>query len=319
MLDLSIIIVSWNVQDLLRQCLASVETGRGDLELEVIIVDNASSDGSAEMVAVEFPWVELIAQKENVGFTRGNNQGIARATGRYLLLLNPDTQVLGQALSKMVDLMDSEATIGALGPQLLFPDGSVQSSRRRFPTLATGFFESTWLQSIAPRSVTRHYYVTDRPDDAVSEVDWVMGACLMVRREACEQVGPLDEGYFMYSEEMEWQQRIKDAGWRVIYYPPAQVIHHEGKSSEQAVAQRHIHFQRSKLRYYRQVHGRAAAGTLRLFLLVSYAWQLGWEALKGIVGHRRPLRQQRVSAYWEVLKSGLPPAGARGLGSRHRR
>ena len=316
MFDLSIIIVSWNVQDLLRQCLASVDAGRGNLELEVIVVENASSDGSAEMVAADFPWVELILQKENVGFTRGNNQGIARATGRYLLLLNPDTKVLGQALIQMVDWMDSEATVGALGPQLLFPDGSVQSSRRRFPTLATGFFESTWLQSIAPRSITRHSYVMDRPDDAVTEVDWVMGACLMVRREACEQVGPLDEGYFMYSEEMEWQRRIKDAGWRVIYYPPAQVVHHEGKSSEQAVAQRHIHFQRSKLRYYRQVHGRSAAGALRLFLLASFAWQLGLEALKGIIGHKRPLRRQRVSAYWEVLKSGLPPAGAKQLESR---
>lgn len=311
MLDLSIIIVSWNVRDLLRECLVSVDAGRRELELEVIVVDSASSDGSTEMVANEFPWVKIVPEMENVGFSRGNNLGISQAKGRHLLLLNPDTQLKAGALSQMVDYLDSKPAIGALGPKLLFPDGSIQSSRRRFPTLATGFFESTWLQSIAPRSLLRNYYVLDRPDDAVSEVDWVMGACLLVRREACEEVGPLDEGYFMYSEEMEWQRRIKDAGWKVVYYPTARVIHHEGKSSEQVVARRHITFQRSKLRYYRQYHGPFPASVLRAFLLASYAWQLGLEAVKGLLlGHKRILRQQRVRAYWEVLKSGLPPAGA---------
>ncbi len=309
MIDLSIIIVSWNVKELLRQCLASVESGRGALNLQVIVVDNASTDSSGEMVAAEFPWVRLLRQQKNVGFSRGNNLGLATAKGPYLLLLNPDTQIVGTALSQMVAYLDAHPTIGALGPQLLFPDGKVQSSRRRFPTLATGFFESTWLQSVAPRSITHRYYVLDRPDDVISQVDWVMGASLMVRRQAYEDVGPLDEGYFMYSEEMEWQRRIKNAGWKVIYYPFAQVIHHEGKSSEQVVVQRHIYFQRSKLRYYRQVHGRWAAGVLRAFLLASYALQLGLEATKGIIGHKRTLRWQRVAAYWELLKTGLPPAG----------
>lgn len=309
MIDLSIIIVSWNVKELLRQCLASVESGRGALNLQVIIVDNASTDKSGEMVAAEFPWVCLLRQQKNVGFSRGNNLGLATAKGRYLLLLNPDTQLVGTALSQMVAYLDAHPTVGALGPQLLFPDGKIQSSRRRFPTLATGFFESTWLQSVAPRSITHRYYMLDRPDDVISQVDWVMGASLMVRRQAYEDIGPLDEGYFMYSEEMEWQRRIKNAGWKVIYYPFAQVIHHEGKSSEQVVVQRHIYFQRSKLRYYRQVHGRWAAGVLRAFLLVSYALQLGLEATKGIIGHKRALRWQRVAAYWELLKTGLPPAG----------
>jgi GT2 family glycosyltransferase len=261
------------------------------------------------MVSDEFPWVRMLRQDENVGFTRGNNLGISEAQGRYLLLLNPDAQVVGSALAQMVAYLDSHPTVGALGPQLLYPSGEVQSSRRRFPTLVTGFFESTWLQPIAPRWVTSHYYVLDRPDDAVSQVDWVMGACLMVRRQTYEEVGPLDEGYFMYSEEMEWQRRINDGGWQVVYYPPAQVIHHEGKSSEQVVAQRHIYFQRSKLRYFRQYHGGSATALLRVFLLVSYAWQLGLEAAKAIVGHKRMLRRQRMSAYWQVLKTGLPPAG----------
>ncbi len=309
MCDLSIIIVSWNVRELLRECLESIEAGRDGVTLEVIVVDSASTDKSAEMVAIDFPWVRLLRQEENVGFTRGNNLGILSAQGRYMLFLNPDTQVVGAALRQMVDYMDAHPRVGALGPQLIYPNGQIQSSRRRFPTLATAFFESTWLQPLAPRAILCHYYVQDRPDSAISEVGWVMGACLMVRREPIDQVGPMDEGYFMYSEEMEWQRRIRDAGWKVIYYPEALVVHHEGKSSDQVLAQRHIYFQRSKLRYFRQYHGRIAACGLRGFLLANYLGQLGIEAAKGVLGHKRPLRWQRVGAYWQVLKSGLPPAG----------
>jgi len=309
-LDLSIIIVNWNVRDLLRRCLASIEAGRGALALEVIVVDSASTDGSGEMVVAEFPAVRLVRQETNVGFSRGNNLGLTRSLGRYALLLNPDTEIVGSALPDMVGYMDAHPRVGALGPQLVYPDGQIQSSRRRFPTLATGFFESTWLQPVAPRSVLRRYYVADQPDDRICEVDWVMGACLAVRRQAFEEAGLLDEGYFMYSEEMEWQRRIKDAGWRVIYYPGARVVHHEGKSSEQVVAKRHIYFQRSKLRYFRQYHGRWSALALRVFLLANYAWQMALEAAKGTVGHERGLRRQRVAAYWEVLKTGLPPAGS---------
>ncbi len=309
MIDLSIIIVSWNVQGLLRPCLASIDASRDSLALETLVVDSGSTDSSVEMVADEFPWVRLLPQPENVGFSRGNNVGLALAAGRYLLLLNPDTQLVGHALSQMVAYLDAHPAVGALGPQLLHTDGRIQSSRRRFPTLATGFFESTWLQPVAPRRVLRLYYVEDRPDDLTSEVDWLVGACLMVRRQAYEKVGSLDEGYFMYSEEMEWQRRIKDAGWKVVYYPAAQVTHHVGKSSDQAAAQRHIYFQRSKLRYFRQYHGRFAAAALRSFLLIIYTWQLALEAAKGMVGHERELRRQRVSAYWRVLRTGLPPAG----------
>ena len=309
MVNLSIVIVSWNVRDLLRHCLASLEPSRPELDLEVIVVDGASSDGSAEMVAAEFPWVRLLVQDDNVGFTRGNNIGLAQAQGRTLMLLNPDTQVVGAALTTMLRYLDEHPAVGVLGPQLIFPDGQVQSSRRRFPTVATAFFESTWLQPVAPRSILCTYYVQDRPDDATCEVDWVMGACLMLRREVYEQVGPLDEGYFMYSEEMEWQRRIKAAGWQVVYLPEARVIHHEGKSSEQVVAQRHIYFQRSKLRYFRQYYGRWVSGLLRTFILLSYGWQLLLEGVKGLLGHKRPLRRQRVAAYWQVLKTGLPPAG----------
>jgi len=307
--DLSIIIVNWNVRDLLAACLRSLEPARERLALQVLVVDSHSADDSVAMVRRDFPWVELIACNENVGFPRGNNLGLTRANGRYILLLNPDTEVVGDALTTMLAYMESHPHVGGLGPQLLNPDGSVQSSRRRFPTPATALFESTWLEPLAPASILRHYYVQDVADGETAVVDWVTGACLLVRREVVEQIGGLDEDYFMYSEELDWCRRIKAAGWQIIYLPTAQVIHHEGKSSEQAVTERHINFQRAKLRYFYKYHGRWTAWLLRLFILLNYLWQLNVEALKGLVGHKRPLRWQRVRAYWQVVRSGLRPAG----------
>jgi len=311
MVDLSIVILSWNVCDLLRQCLKSVARDRplsADhplLATEIIVVDNASSDGSAEMVRAEFPDVRLIANQANRGYTGGNNDGIAAATGRYVMILNPDTRVLDDALAALVSYADVHPDVGVVGPQLLNSDGSVQSSRRRFPTLITGLFESTWLEPLAPRNVLQRYYVLDQPDDAIQEVDWLFGACFLVRREVIQQVGALDEGFFMYSEEMDWCRRIRQAGWKVVYLPEAQVIHYGGKSSDQVAAQRHIYFQTSKVRYFRKHHGALTAGVLRVALLAMYAWQLVLEAAKGVLGHKRTLRRERVRAYWQVLRSRL--------------
>ncbi|HRO23142.1 MAG TPA: glycosyltransferase family 2 protein, partial [Promineifilum sp.] len=197
---LSVIIVNWNVRDLLRECLQSIEAGRDGLLLEIIVIDSASSDDSAAMIRSEFPSVHLIACTENVGFPRGNNIGLREARGDYLLLLNPDTVVLGDALKVLVSYLQANPDVGAVGPQLLNPDGSVQSSRRRFPTAATGFFESTWLEGLAP-GVLRRYYALDLPDDTTADVDWLTGACIMVPRSTWEAIGGMDEGYFMYSEE----------------------------------------------------------------------------------------------------------------------
>ncbi len=307
MIALSVVIVNWNVRDLLRRCLLSLNLGAptSDLGLETIVVDNGSTDGSAQMVRDEFPVVRLITNAENRGFTAANNQGIAVAQGRYVMLLNPDTQVIGDALSTMLSFADAHPDVGVVGPQLLNPDGSVQSSRRRFPTLTTGFFESTWLQPFAPRRLLDRYYIRDQPDDQTLDVDWVDGAALLARREAIAQVGLLDEGFFMYSEELDWCRRFRQHGWRVVYLPTAQIVHHRGKSSEQAATARHIHFQTSKVRYFRKYHGPFAAETLRLFLLGTYVWQMGVEGAKWLVGHRRPLRIQRVAAYRDVIRSGL--------------
>jgi N-acetylglucosaminyl-diphospho-decaprenol L-rhamnosyltransferase len=307
---LSIVIVNWNVRDLLRRCLHSImynfQLPTSDFQTEVIVVDSASSDGSVAMIEEEFPQVRLIAHSENVGFTVGNNQGMAVSRGRYILLLNPDAEIVGDALATMVEYMDGHSQVGVLGPQLLNPDRSIQSSRRRFPTLATAFLESTILQQWFPDNrVAKHYYIADRSDDEVQEVDWVTGACLLARRETIEQVGLLDEGFFMYSEELDWCRRIKAQGWKVIYLPTARVIHYGAQSSEQVKSFQHIQFQRSKIRYFRKHHGPWQAEALRLFILVTYLYQLIVEALKWLVGHKRPLRMSRLRAYWRVLESGL--------------
>jgi GT2 family glycosyltransferase len=278
----------------------------GNWGVEILVVDNASTDGSSEMVRDEFPQIHLIANDENRGFTAANNQGLTLSQGRLLLLLNPDTEIVGDALATMLRYAHAHREVGGLGPRLLNTDGSSQASRRRFPTFSTALVESTVVQEWwDDNRVLRRYYMADTPDDGIQRVDWVVGACLLVRRQAYEQVGGLDEGFFMYSEELDWCRRIKAAGWRVVYYPAAQVVHYEGKSSEQAVPARHINFQRSKIRYFRKYHGPVVATALRLCLLGTYVWQLGLELAKGAVGHKRPLRWQRARAYWQVLRSGL--------------
>lgn len=312
-LDLSVIIVSWNVEAVLRACLNSILAGdvmvnqshADKLSLEIIVVDSASSDNTVEMLQRDYPQVRLLAQTENVGYTRGNNIGLEVAQGRHLLLLNPDTEIIGDALMQMVAYMDDNPDVGIIGPHTLNTDRTTQSSRRRFPTAALAFVESTWLQGFAPKSMLDHFYVTDAPDDAVLDVDWVQGSALMARREVYEQIGGLDTGYVMFSEELDWCKRAKLAGWRVVYLGAAQIIHHGGKSTEQVKAQSHIYFQQSKLRYFRKYHGWGVAIILRGFLLLSYLWQIGLEAIKGLLGSKRAMRRERIQTYWQVVRSGL--------------
>jgi N-acetylglucosaminyl-diphospho-decaprenol L-rhamnosyltransferase len=303
-IDLSIVILNWNVRDLLERCLASIRPGR--LCLETIVVDNASSDDSVAMVRSKYPDAIVIANSTNRGFTGGNNQGIATSNGRYVLVLNPDTEIVDNALETLVAYLDAHAEVGALGPQLLNPDRSIQSSRRRFPTVKLAFFESTWLQGLAPRRWLRRFYMDDVSPEVTQEVDWLNGACTLFRRSTLDQVGVYDEqNFFMYSEELDLCRRVKEAGWKIAYLPEAKVIHYVGKSSEQAAAARHIHFQTSKIHYFRKYHGPSVARILRWFLLWSYRWQIGLESLKGALGHKRELRRQRVDVYRQVIRSGL--------------
>lgn len=346
--DLSVVIVSWNVRDLLRECLRFVvgtPKGRGSrigtskgresvasldgsslipdpcsLALEVIVVDNASADGSAAMVAAEFPAVRLIVSPVNRGFTGGNNLGLDAARGRYVFFLNPDTIASQDALVTLVDYLETHADVGVVGPQLRHGDGRLQSSRRRFPTLLTALFESTPLEWHWPANRWARWYrmedqgsggrgqaagVKGASESVGEEVDWLVGAALMTRRAVLAQVGGFDEGYFMYSEELDWCRRVKAAGWRIVYLPGAQITHYEGKSSEQVVAARHIRFQTSKIRYFRKFHGPRAAGFLRAFILGAFAVEWGLEATKWLLGSKRALRRDRMAAYRQLLASGL--------------
>ena len=305
--DVSILIVSWNVRALLLDCLAALPAAVGnDFSYEVIVADNASQDGTAEAVQASFPAVRIIANRENRGFTGGNNQALAAARGRYLFLLNPDTRPQPGSIAELIRYLHEHPETGMVGPQLRYGDGSPQSSRRRFPALLTLFTESTIIQHYFPGlSLFARYSMADIPDDQEQEADWLVGAALMARREVYEQIGGLDEGFFMYSEELDWCKRAKDAGWRIAYDPAAEIIHYEGKSSEQAVARRDIAFFSSRVRYTRKYYGRAWAELLRWWLLATFGFQWLREGAKWLVGHKRPLRAQRMAAYRQVMKSGL--------------
>ena len=307
---LSIIIVNWNVRDLLDRCLASLfaaDIAPGSFE--IIVVDAASADSSAGMVRGKYPAVLLLEQAENVGFTRGNNIGLARAQGEFILLLNPDTEVRRGAINLLVDYLKTNPEVGVVGPHTLNSDGSHQSTRRRFPTLMTGVFESTWLAAAAPAGVERDYRLLDFDDDDIVPVDWVQGSALMLRRELWRDIGGLDESFVMYYEELDFCRRAKSAGWKVAYHGGAIITHHGGKSSEQAAAQKLIHFHTSKLRYFRKHHGVGSYLFLRAILLLQFAGQLALETAKGALGHKRELRAERVRQYWRVLQSGLRAKG----------
>lgn len=303
--DLSVIIVNWNVREMLRECLKSLEQYHGALSLEIIVVDSASSDASAEMVAAEFPDVKLLAQSENVGFVGGNNLGLASAQGRYLLLLNPDTRVHHHALAKMIAYMEDHPQVGILGPHTLNGDGTHQSTRRRFPTLFTAAFESTWLQALVPKILLERFYMRDAADDSIVQVDWVQGSALLARREVYEQIGGLDPAYVMFFEEVDWCKRAKLAGWEAIYLGEAHITHYGGGSTAQADTRKHLHFQQSKLYYFKKFHGVGAALVLRLILIMNYGVQVILEGAKLFLGHRPDLRRARIQTYAAVLRALL--------------
>ncbi len=256
MLDLGIIITNYNTRDLLRACLRSVYASDGDFTYAVCVVDNASSDGSAAMVADEFPQAHLIANRENVGYPQANNQGLryfgfadrpqdARPAVRFALLLNPDTELPPEALARMLDFMAAHPDAGVAGPKLLLPDGSLDlACRRSFPTPAVSFYRLTGLARLFPRSRRfARYNLTYLDPDQVAEVDSVVGAFMLVRAEAVVQAGLMDEQFFMYGEDLDWAYRIKEAGWRVYYNPAVTVLHVKRASSR--------HSPRAQVEFYR--------------------------------------------------------------------
>ncbi|NKB68745.1 MAG: glycosyltransferase [Candidatus Latescibacteria bacterium] len=232
-MDLSIVIVSYNTRDLLEQTLRTVTEAIGSLAVEVFVVDNASRDGSPDMVAERFPWVRLIRSHDNLGFAGGNNLALAQVTGRYIMLLNSDTIIRLDTLSSLVEFMDAHPQAGAAGAKILNPDGTLQlSCRRGFPTPMAAFCKLSGLSRLFPNSPRlARYNLTFLDPETAHEVDALSGSCMIVRKEAMDQVGPLDESYFFYGEDLDWCFCMKEAGWKIYYTPATEIIHFKGESS----------------------------------------------------------------------------------------
>lgn len=234
LMDLSIVIVSYKVKDLLRDCLQSVYENREGLDLEIVVVDNGSEDGSAEMVRESFPQAKVIENRQNLGFARANNQGALQSSGRNILFLNPDTAILGDVLRTTVEYADQHPEAGVVGCKILNPDGSLQPSCRSFPSLLNYFFESTFLCKIFPTSrFAGSFYMSHFTYDDTKAVDVVLGAFLLVRREIFEEMGRFDESFFIYSEETDLCYRVKKAGRKVLFFAGAEITHYGGSSTSQ--------------------------------------------------------------------------------------
>jgi GT2 family glycosyltransferase len=254
--DLSVCIVNWNTRDDLARCLASLQQDQGPVDYEVWVVDNGSWDGSGRMVRTCFPQVHLLQNPTNVGFSAANNQALRACRGRYALLLNPDTVVHAGALGRLVGFLDRHPEAGVVGIKLLNPDGSVQYSCRTFPTVGAVVFRGTLFGRLFPRNrATREYLMQDWPHDQVRVVDWVSGAGMAVRRSVWEQVGLLDERFFMYCEDMDFCRRVQEAGWRVYFFPGAVVTHVIGRSSDQNLTAMILQFHRSMYLYFDKHYG----------------------------------------------------------------
>jgi GT2 family glycosyltransferase len=236
-MDLSVIILNYNTKQLLKDCLSSIFASGRSESWEVIVSDNGSTDGSLDMVKQEFPQVKIIANNANLGFSKGNNVAIMQAVGRHILLLNSDTIVKPDAFTKMVAKADSSANIGALGPKILLPNGELDpSARRNFPNPANAFLRLFGLKRFSNYNVSG-------PIDQEMEVEAIMGACMLVPRQVVDKVGMLDEQFFFYGEDLDWCFRIKQAGYKIIYYPPAEILHIKSASSK------HIPFKIVKVAY----------------------------------------------------------------------
>ncbi len=229
---LSVVFLNYNTRDLTRQALSSVLAAAEGLAVEIFVVDNASADGSADMVAEEFPQVKLIRNAANVGFAAGNNVALRQVTGEYALLINTDTIVRRDALRTMVEFLDAHPEAGACGCKILDPDGTLQlDSRRGFPTPLAAFCKMSGLSRFFPKHpLIAHYHMTYLDPEQTAEVEVLSGSCMMVRKAAMDQVGLLDEDYFMYGEDIDWCYRFHQAGWKIYYVPTTSIIHFRGES-----------------------------------------------------------------------------------------
>lgn len=298
MLDLGIVILNWNTRDLLRACLHSVLASRGPLAFEVCVVDNASGDGSAAMVRAEFPQVRLVENPVNNGYAAGNNLGLRvfgfgapapAAPPRYALLLNPDTVVPATALAELVAYLDAHPEAGVAGPKLVLPDGRLDlACRRSFPTPEVSFWRLTGLSRLFPRSRRfGRYNLTYLDPDVETEVDAVVGACMLVRGEAIARAGLLDEHFFMYGEDLDWALAIRQAGWGARYYPRVTVLHVKRAASRRS-RKAQIAFHEAMLYFYNKHYARVTPFWLGALVVLGIRLNLAVTIMREALIQRDP-------------------------------
>lgn len=293
--DLGIIIVNWNTCALLQRCLQTVFASEGDFTYDVVVVDNASDDGSHQMVAEQFPQAQLIASNENLGYPAGNNLGL-RLLGfhgagqvnddapRYALLLNPDTELPPDALYNMVKFMDENPRIGVAGPKLILPDGSLDKAcRRGFPTPMVSFYHYSGLAKLFPNNERfGRYNMTFADIDDTIEIDSVVGAYMQIRKEAIHQVGIMDEIFFMYAEDLDWCYRIKEAGWQIWYYADVTVYHVKRAASRKS-PKAQFEFWRAMLIFYRKHYRVTTPIWMHMLILTALLYKGGsplWQEIR---------------------------------------
>jgi len=255
-MDISIVIVGWNSKPYLEECLESLSAAPPSRSMEVIVVDNASTDGSADMVESRFPQVKLIRSADNLGFAKANNLGIEQSRGRYVGLVNPDVKVLPGCLDALADYLDKNPGVGNVGPRILNSDMTLQSSCRRFPTLWNNLCSATGLASAFKNNrLLSGEHMLFFPHDRTLPVDVLVGCFWLLRREATEDIGLLDDGFFMYGEDVDWCRRCWQAGWQIVFFPGAEAIHHRGTSSASQPIWSAVAQQRSIIHYWSKHHG----------------------------------------------------------------
>ena len=293
--DFSVILVCWNNKDYLEPCLNSLYGGKLRYTFDVIVVDNGSTDGSQEMLREKFPEIVVIQNDHNVGLGRASNQGIEATQGRYVLLLNNDTIVNGPSLDLMVEFMDTTPEAGAVGGRMLNPDGSFQAADARFPSIWEEFLIATRLGALFwPNFPDRTY------SKQVTTVDWLGSACLLLRRDAIDRVGLLDEEYFIYGDEADLQYRLKKAGWLVYFLPDATTIHFGGRSLDRWRRRKMVY--RGKMLFFQKNYGALRTGILRvLFASLSLFKLLLWGAF-AMFPKWRERATKELHSNWDILK-----------------
>jgi len=309
MFDVSVIVVNWNTKLLLRDCLASIYEQPGDVNYEVIVVDNASSDGSVEMVREEFPQIILVENSVNRGFAAANNRGIALAKGRYVLLLNSDTVVCDNAIGKTVRYADKHPEVAVVGCQVWENPQAIQMTCFRFPSILNLFLGAIALNRILKKNrVFGREWMEWWGRDSECQVDVVSGMFMLVRRQAIVQVGLMDESFFMYSEEADWCYRFSKAGWKVLFWPGAKIIHVDGGSysSKQVAPEMHVQQHKSLLIFFRKHYGMIHYLLARLILVVSTGLRcLAWALMllgKRIMGRNAAHELKENRKRWFVFK-----------------